>query len=426
MPASIPLGYHVQPTNQKIGFCPAGRNTPITERLIRDDSDAGLVTIAGTGTGKGVSQVIPTALTYPGSMYVIDVKGEIAEVTARRRREMGQKVIILDPFGGARDALNPMELIDPRTEDAFDQCKRLARMMRPKTSDERDPFWDDSAEHIVAGTLLFLATHIHQEDRGLSLLYRMWGVADHLEEMLSCMMSCELHDGAMMAAAKTYVDAPDKTAGSLLTTIRGHLDFLSSSHAKRSVDGGWGTLEKIRKGMTLTIYIRVPPHMTESHGKLLRLWLGAILTTVAERDYRPVVPDLFLVDEAATLGYLEELLTAASLLRGYGLRTWTFWQSIGQIEGIYGKRARDILDNAGTVSMFGAANAAAARSLAEITGYEGQILGMARNEQVLCQRGNLPVRAHKLNYLKDPRYRGLFDPNPFYLEARAQQSEVFV
>jgi len=147
---------------------------------------------------------------------------------------------------------------------------------------------------------------------------------------------------------------------------------------------------------------------------MLRLWLGTILTTVAECTVRPEIPDLFLVDEAATLGYLDELLTAASLLRGYGLRTWTFWQSIGQMEAIYGMRASEIIDNAGTLSMFGAANASSARNLESVTGYQGRILGMPRDEQVLCRQGCEPMRASKINYLTDPIHHGLYDDNPFH------------
>ena len=164
----------------------------------------------------------------------------------------------------------------------------------------------------------------------------------------------------------------------------------------------------------MTIYMRVPPHLLSSHGKILRAWLGTILMTVAERRVRPTTPDLFLVDEAATLGRLDELLTAASLLRGYGLRTWTFWQSVGQITGLYGDQASEILDNAGTLSMFGAANAASARSLEALTGYQGKILGMPRSEQILCRQGQEPLRAGKLDYRTEPSCRGLFDPNPFY------------
>jgi type IV secretion system protein VirD4 len=173
----------------------------------------------------------------------------------------------------------------------------------------------------------------------------------------------------------------------------------------------------------MTINLRVPPHLLTSQRPVLRLWIGSILSTIAERSVRPDIPDLFLIDEAATLGNLDELLTAVSLLRGYGLRTWTFWQSIGQIESIYGARASEIIDNAGTLSMFGAANASAARNLERLTGYQGGILDIPRDQQVICRHGAHPVRAQKLNYLNDPAYRGLFDDNPFYKRSATKDLE---
>jgi len=409
---SIVLGRMLsEPTRAGFGStsAPKGGGDPIT-----DDSDAGLVTIAGTGTGKGVSQVIPTALTYPGSMVIMDIKGEIAAMTARARRAKGQEVVVLDPFGDRSDAFDPMEAICPVGLDAHDQCRRLARMMRSTVGPDHDPFWDDMAEMILSGTLLFLATHIAREECRLPLLHRMWGVADHLEEMLVAMQSCDLHCGAMAAAARAYTEAPDKTRSSILTTLRGQIGFLASPRVRRNLEGARGLLERIRAARPMTIYLRVPPHMLASHGKLLRVWLGTILATVAERRARPIIPDLFLVDEAATLGPLDELLTAASLLRGYGLRTWTFWQSLGQITGLYGDRASEFLDNAGTLSMFGAANAASARSLEHLTGYPGRILGMPRSEQILCRQGREPVRAAKIDYRTEPLCRGLYDPNPFH------------
>ena len=60
--------------------------------------------VAGTGAGKGRSAIIPNLLTYPGSVYCQDFKGQNAAVTAQRRRDMGQAVYILEPMGGRRRA----------------------------------------------------------------------------------------------------------------------------------------------------------------------------------------------------------------------------------------------------------------------------------------------------------------------------------
>src|SRR5437763_1904767 len=60
--------------------------------------DGHLLTVAPTGAGKGVGAIIPALLSYPGSIIVTDIKGENYQVTARRRREMGHQVVVLDPF----------------------------------------------------------------------------------------------------------------------------------------------------------------------------------------------------------------------------------------------------------------------------------------------------------------------------------------
>lgn len=65
--------------------------------LLCFNAEGHLLTLAPTRSGKGVSAVIPNLLDYPGSVVVLDVKPENAAVAARRRREMGQEVRIMDP-----------------------------------------------------------------------------------------------------------------------------------------------------------------------------------------------------------------------------------------------------------------------------------------------------------------------------------------
>lgn len=55
----------------------------------------------GSRGGKTVSYTIPNCLLYEGNILAIDPKGELANKTAKRRAEMGQRVIVIDPFPGA-------------------------------------------------------------------------------------------------------------------------------------------------------------------------------------------------------------------------------------------------------------------------------------------------------------------------------------
>ena len=42
-----------------------------------------------------------------------------------------------------------------------------------------------------------------------------------------------------------------------------------------------------------------------------------------------------LIDEAAQLGTLDELRSAITLMRGYGVKGWSFWQDLSQLQRIY-------------------------------------------------------------------------------------------
>ena len=51
---------------------------------------------SSTGGGKNTNLITPALLTYAGNCFCLDPKGENAWITADRRRQLGQRVIILD------------------------------------------------------------------------------------------------------------------------------------------------------------------------------------------------------------------------------------------------------------------------------------------------------------------------------------------
>lgn len=385
-------------------------------KAICNRGDGGIVTIAGTGAGKGISQVIPTLLTYPGGVIVTDPKGEIAAVTADRRREMGQKVYIVDPFGREPShAINPLAVIRPLSPEAPEQCAEIAARIVPSTK-TNDPFWENMSRKLLTGTLLFISIYAPKEMRNLTLLRRFWSSGEErLSEVLSMMMLCPDYGGLIRDTATAYASAPDRTRTSLLTCVQEPLNFLNSQRAEDSLQGDEIDYDAFLRGEPMTIYLRVPPQYAKGQAALLRNWLGTLITLAASRTSRPEIPDLLLIDEAAQLGRSEDLSMAASLLRGYGIRTWTFWQSLGQLEELYGPRHREFLDNAEVLSVFGLSNAVSVRAAALLTGVdEESLFGMPRDQQVLALAGERGRRARRVNYLETPELAAIADPNPFY------------
>jgi type IV secretion system protein VirD4 len=97
------IGWCQQQERTRIGF---GATSPVDAPQHQGlwlDGEGHLITIAPTGAGKGRGALIPNLLMYEGPAIVIDPKGEASRVTARRRRELGQEVYILDPFNLVTD-----------------------------------------------------------------------------------------------------------------------------------------------------------------------------------------------------------------------------------------------------------------------------------------------------------------------------------
>jgi type IV secretion system protein VirD4 len=121
-------------------------------RVLGRDDDRHVVTVAGSRAGKSSTVLIPNLSSYPGSVVVLDPKGELARATALQRVRMGQRVCILDPFSeltapellALSAAHNPFaELGMGRVEHIAADAAQLADALI--ISNPRDPHWTDSA-----------------------------------------------------------------------------------------------------------------------------------------------------------------------------------------------------------------------------------------------------------------------------------------
>ncbi|KZY15921.1 hypothetical protein A3726_15705 [Erythrobacter sp. HI0037] len=379
--------------------------------------DGHLITLARTGAGKGVGCIIPALLRYRGPVIVIDPKGENYQVTARRRREMGQKVAVLDPFGivaNETDNLNPLDLIDRASLDAIDDAAQLAELLVTETS-TRDPFWDNRARSLLATMILHVAVARPPILRNLTEVHHLLNQSN--EDMdFTFKEIAKSADATVRKGAAIKDTAEGKVWASILSTAQSHSDFLRSAGAQQTLGQSSIDLEAITRGDPLSIYIVVPPEKLESHGKLLRLWVGTMISAITRRSQRPELPTLFILDEAAQLGPLKQLRQAITLLRGYGLRTWSFWQDLSQLKMLYPRDWQTMVNNCEVVQAFGFANASVARDGAELTGYyDWRVLqDLEAEEMVLALAGDQPVIARKPNYLFDPAFAGQFDDNRFY------------
>ena len=382
-----------------------------------------LMTIAPTGAGKGVGCIIPALLRYPGPVIVIDPKGENAAITARHRREMGQQVVVIDPMGLtdlAGDTLNPLDMIDITLQSAVDEVTVLAQTLIATSNDDRNRWWSYRAMHLVIGIALHVMAEALPGRANLLQIRDLVNAAAASPEDLGKQLLASPHPEARRIARMLNIGAPE-TVGGIVSFAQEMVDFLRGDAVQSSLEHTSFDLADVTSGAPLSIYLVLPPHMLESHGRLLRLWLGTLIGCITRRRARPAQATLFVIDEAAQLGELPQLRQAVTLLRGYGLQTWSFWQDVSQLKLLYPRDWQTMVNNCRVLQCFGALNRVAADDMAAFTGFGNgsAVLDLAHNEMVLQLAGDEAVIAKLPDYRSDPAFKGQFDLNPFHDSTRA-------
>jgi len=431
-PTSLILGWPTQFDARRKAR--ANRTNPLIEKWGRSNisyalhypGEGHLVTFAPTGSGKGVGVIIPNLLHYTGPTIVIDPKGENFVATARFRRALGQRILLLDPFRWVDDKylerfevtrgrLNPLDLALISKESVHNDAQMIAELLSGGGSFSKEPYWDIAAKKLLSG-LIAHEMRSHERQAGEASLRR---VIDRLFEsdavaMIRLILNTQdpsdfvknAIDGGFLNLADITRSSIQQIAQSYLTTVSGDiLQFLENS----TID-----LRAIQSDEDYTLYIVIPPNKLTSHSFLLKMWVGVLMHAVMERKIQPLRRTLFALDECANLGSLDVLRKAVTLLRGYGLQVWMFFQDLSQLETLYPGDFRTMTNNCGVIQAFGISRLSAARPLAQIIGEygEGDILGLDRTQQILSIAPTGVRVARIFKYYRDPAFAGRFDDNP--------------
>lgn len=408
------------------GKLPMGFGAPrVAEPAIEGESpilygeDRHLVTIAPTGAGKGRGVIIPNLLRFEGSVIVIDPKGETWHVTARRRKEMGQEVRLLDPFGAVSkrtDSLNPFDLFNRPGALLDADAEMLASLLAGDVGFHKEPFWDNWGRSLMSGVIAAVAETSPKSERHFGKVREILMSDDAVYNLAALIESHENLNRLSKQNISSFLPITEQTRSGILSTAQSYLKVVNSDSALRSLSKSTISLDAVRRGDPMTIYIVIPPDKLESHGALLRLWVGALMLTVMGRKRRPKRSTLFLLDECAQLGEFGPLRQSMTLLRGYGLQVWPFFQDLSQLQRLYPKDWRTIFNNAGVFQLFGVANHLMAKESSDLIGdiNADTLRAMTKDQQIISVANEKAVSARLPDYLKDAPFAGLWDANPMF------------
>src|SRR3546814_9561791 len=74
-----------------------------------------------------------------------------------------------------------------------------------------------------------------------------------------------------------------ETVGGIVAFAQEAIDFMRGPALQAATERSRIDFDAVTRGDPRTIYIVMPPHMLGSHGRLLRLWVGALMTALMRR-----------------------------------------------------------------------------------------------------------------------------------------------
>ncbi len=432
------LGWDTQQQNERsLGFRRPGE-TDLQPRATTNDDDSAvcydgdshLMTFAPTGSGKGRGVIIPTLLDYEGSVVVVDPKGENYRVTARRRRAMGHHVVLLDPFGRFAQSeaelgrFNPFDMFRLPGTLVDADASMLAWQLASGQSFSKDPFWDNVGTGFLSGLIAHVATGVPEADRSLNQVLKYLYADDAIYGLAVLLDSKSVVCPHAKREIASFLQLPERdTRPSVLATALSWVKALNTECVENTIGSSSFDLHDLLDGKPISIYICIPPEKLTSHKSLLKMWIAALMTTVMRRTTKPEKNTLFILDECAQLGSMPLLEQAVTLLRGYGLQVWSFWQDLEQVKSSYPNGFMTLINNSAVLQAFGMSNRKMAAQIAELMDVSmSQLMNMSPQEQVIATRAKGTVQCRLPDYLTDPVFRGLWDPNPFFVrENRVQK-----
>jgi type IV secretion system protein VirD4 len=328
-------------------------------------------------------------------------------------------VRLLDPFGAVSkktDSLNPFDLFDRPGALLDADAEMLASLLAGDVGFHKEPFWDNWGRSLMSGVIAAVAETAGKSERHFGKVREILMSDDAVYNLAALIESHDNLNRLSKQNISSFLPITEQTRSGILSTAQSYLKVVNSDSALRSLSRSTISLDAVRKGDPMTIYIVIPPDKLESHGALLRLWVGALMLTVMGRKKRPKRSTLFLLDECAQLGEFGPLRQSMTLLRGYGLQVWPFFQDLSQLQRLYPKDWRTIFNNAGVFQLFGVANHLMAKESAELIGdiNADTLRAMTKDRQIIAVSNEKAMSARLPDYLMDAPFAGQFDANPMF------------
>ncbi|PIT69011.1 Ti-type conjugative transfer system protein TraG [Bartonella tribocorum] len=416
----------------KIPFAPGNKTTwgkGGTVPLLTFNLDFGsthMIFFAGSGGYKTTSTVVPTCLTYPGSVICLDPSTEVAPIVKFARQKMGNRnVIVLDPNSLLTKSFN---VIDWLLDDSVPHTQREANivsfsklLLTDKKSDNSSAEYFSTQAHNLLTALLahvIFSDEYEDHERNLKTLRGILSQSETAIVNQLRMIQETTPSPFIREMVGIFTEMAEQTFSGVYTTASKDTQWLSLSNYADLVCGDDFASSDIANG-NIDVFLNLPASILNSYPAIGRVIIGAFLNAmvIADGNYKKRV--LFVLDEVDLLGYMNILEEARDRGRKYGTSLMLFYQSTGQLVNHFGESgARSWFESCSFVSYAAIKDLQTAKDISERCGQMTvEVTGMSKSRGL-----SLGKSSYNINY----QQRALILPHEVIQEMRQDEQIILM
>ena len=288
------------------------------------------VVLGPPGAGKTaflVTQLLKWADTKR-PFICLDTKPEIFGITRDALAKRGYRTIVYNPTAGRGQRYNPInDLTGPEA------IGELAAALIP-SEDPADAVFNESARDLLDA----LISHLQATEQNASLpaIRALINSCGSYQDLLRLLANSPDHDVVDIVQNFAMTAANERLIGSIFGTLRANLRFLRYPNIRASLEASDFSLADVSGDQPVALFLQFEEHQRETTAHLLSAMVAHIMRYLITHTARP--PVLLFLDEIGTVPPIPGFIAKLNTIRSRNLPTWTYWQSLEQMQR-YGAKA---------------------------------------------------------------------------------------
>ena len=300
--------------------------------------------VGSSGSGKGQSFIINNIINNRTSNIIVtDPKGELFDLTHEIKRDQGYKIFQVDFLNLIGDGFNPLDYV----YDDLDAKRVALTIARNAAKDDKEDHWFGKAVELLTGLILYVKEKYDNPSISVEVFKEFNMVAED-EEYATAICEEIGENHIAYQYFKNIAVAKSNERASIMSTFTNKVGVFTSSKVKRITTVSDINFYELQEELSI-IYIKIPIKDNPVQSLTATFFDQLINTHYKIGDMygsKLKIPTIFLFDEFANIGKINEYDNTLSTCRGYEMSIITVIQDFAQLDNLYGdKIARTIISN---------------------------------------------------------------------------------